>query len=118
MDRQKYNACISSGLKGKQLGKEERKLEFCIVSKLCSGKARNREEATLICSQPKEPKPVKTSKRKDGKSCEREVMGLTQCMLNYFEKKDIYQQVLNINSVGVAMTNALLECKCEKDHSK
>jgi len=55
--REEYNACVSEGLKGKKLGKEERQQEFCIVAKLCSGKAQNRAEADALCSQPKEPKP-------------------------------------------------------------
>ena len=56
MKREEYNACVSDGLKGKKLGKEERQQEFCIVAKLCSGKAQSRDEAKAICSQPKEPK--------------------------------------------------------------
>ncbi len=56
LNREDYNACISTALKGKQLGKDERKLEFCVASKLCSGKAATREEATQVCSVPKLPK--------------------------------------------------------------
>ena len=62
MNRQEYNACVGAGLKGKTLGKEERKLEFCIVSKTCSGKAKDREEAKYLCSLPKEPKPAKVKR--------------------------------------------------------
>jgi len=67
MKREVYNACVSKGLKGKTLGKEERQQEFCIVAKLCSGKAQSREEANALCSQPKEPKPA-TSSRAVGSS--------------------------------------------------
>ena len=109
--REEYNACIASGLKGKQFNKEQRKLEFCIVSKTCSGKATNREEAQYLCSLPKEPKPVKATRKGGAKSCEKEVVELSKCMLDYFEANGIYKQVLNINSVGVAMTNAMMECR-------
>lgn len=116
MDRKTYNECIAKGLKGKQLNKEERKLEFCILSKLCSKKSKDRDEARELCLLPKEPKPLKAKAKRNGaKSCEKEALDLAQCMLDYFEEKDIYRQVLNINSVGVAMTNALLECKrCQR----
>ena len=62
MDRKHFNECISAGLKGKKFTKEERRLEFCVLAKLCSQKSKNREEAKHICSQPKKPKPVKTGK--------------------------------------------------------
>jgi hypothetical protein len=62
MDRQTYNSCIAKGLKDKKLNKEERKLEFCILAKTCSGKAKDREEAKIICSQPKPPKERKPRK--------------------------------------------------------
>lgn len=65
MDRKEYNSCVSKGLKGKQLSKDERKLEFCIVAKGCS-KGLSREEATRICAEsaanPKEPKAKRSRK--------------------------------------------------------
>jgi len=66
MDRAKYNACVSQGLKGKQLGKDERKLEFCIVAKGCA-KGLSREEATSICSLPKPPKEPRVKKPRGSK---------------------------------------------------
>jgi glutaredoxin len=60
MDRASYNQCVASALKGQKFTKEERKREFCIASKTCSGKASSREEANQMCelsaSQPKAPK--------------------------------------------------------------
>lgn len=60
MNRQEYNKCVGEGLKGKKLSKELRRLEFCILSKTCSGKAPGREEAKSMCeksiAQPKETK--------------------------------------------------------------
>jgi hypothetical protein len=58
MNRQEYNSCISIGLKGKKLSKEERKTEFCVTSKLCSKKAKTREEALKLCAMPKEEKII------------------------------------------------------------
>lgn len=108
MKREEYNSCISVGLKGKKFDKEQRKLEFCIVSKTCSGKAKDREEAKYLCSLPKEPKPAKVSKRRDGKSCEKEVVELAHCM-----KENIDMNLAsNVNSVEVAIINAMMECQC------
>lgn len=99
-------------MKGKQLSKEERQLEFCVVAKTCSGKAKNREEAILICSQPKEPKALKAA-RKSGKSCEKGAMELAQCVVGKLEDSGMYKQVMNVNSVGTAIANALVECSCK-----
>ncbi|MFA5378445.1 MAG: hypothetical protein WC455_22010 [Dehalococcoidia bacterium] len=51
MDREKYNSCLAEGLKGKTLSKEERKSEFCIQAKICSGKASSRSEAEKKCAE-------------------------------------------------------------------
>jgi hypothetical protein len=56
MDKKQYTSCMASGLKGKQMDKNERKTEFCILSKTCSGKASSREQARVLCAQPKAPK--------------------------------------------------------------
>jgi len=113
MDRQKYNSCIASGMKGKQFSKEERQLEFCIVAKTCSGKAKTREEAKAICSQPKPPKQPKAGKgAKKGQSCEKGVINLTQCVIDRLEQSGAYREVMNINSVGQVLANALMECQC------
>jgi hypothetical protein len=68
MDRAEFNSCVSSGLAGKQFGKDERKLEFCILAKMCSGKTKSREEAKAICSQPKPEKPAKEGKKRGKKA--------------------------------------------------
>ena len=109
-NREEYNKCMIPYITGSK-PQEQRKLDFCVGAKICS-KGVSREEAERLCRLPKEPKPAKTSQKRDGgKSCEKEVMELSQCMLDYFEANDIYKQVLNINSVGVAMVNAMMECK-------
>lgn len=73
MNMQEYRSCVASGLKGKKLSKEERKQEFCIVSKVCSRKANDRDEAKRLCSLPKEPKLPKQTMRqrqKEQESCD------------------------------------------------
>lgn len=108
MDRAKYNQCIRPYITGSK-PKEQRRLDFCIGAKICSGKAKNVEEAKLICSQPKEPKPARTRKMKGGaKSCEKEVLELSQCMVEHIDMN----LASNINSVGTAIANAMMVCRC------
>lgn len=64
MDRAQYSGCIGDAMRGKKLTREERKLEFCVASKLCSGKASSQEEARQICSLPKPPKEPKVRKHR------------------------------------------------------
>lgn len=59
MDRAEYNACMSPYIRGKGKPKEERRLNFCIGAKLCSGKVKDKAEAEKICRQPKMPKWAK-----------------------------------------------------------
>jgi len=110
MERAKYNACVANGLRGKELTKDERKLEFCVVAKVCSGKANNREEALTICSQPKPPKPEKTRKKKaeTPESCEKDVFKLSKCMVPHIDM----DLAGNVNSIEAAIVNAMMECKC------
>lgn len=110
MDRAKYAKCIGDGLRGKTLGKEERKLEFCIISKLCSSKVKDREEAKRICSLPKEPKPLKASKRSKGKSCEKQVFELAHCMVEHIDMN----LASNVNSIETAIINSMMECQCPR----
>jgi len=84
--------------------KEQRQLDFCIGSKVCSQKAKNEEEARQICLLPKEPKPVKI-KRRDG-DCGREVSELAHCVVGK----------IDMNLAGKSMENAIIgammECRC------
>ena len=110
--REAYNSCMKPHISGKH---EDRKMDFCIGAKICSGKAKDEDEARRLCLLPKEAKEAKGKKgKKSPKTCEKEVFETGQCMLDYFTANDIYKQVLNINSVGVAIVNALLECQCQK----
>lgn len=96
--------------------KEQRKLDFCVGAKICSGKAKTGDEAKALCSLPKEPKPIsnKASKKTKIDNCEKEASKLTQCVMHYFDDNKLYQKILNVNSVEIAIENALLECTCQK----
>lgn len=109
MDRESYNACISKGLTGKKFDKEQRKLEFCIVSKQCSSKAKDRSEAERLCSLPKEPKAPKATKAKRGQTCEKEVLQLAHCIVDKIDMN----LARNINSIETAIVNAMIECQCQ-----
>lgn len=108
--RQEFNSCISKGMAGKTFTKEQRKLEFCTLAKLCSGKVRSREEALRICSQPKPPKPARTSRqgRSKTKSCEKRALSLASCIAENWDM----EKARNINNIEMLVANALLECDC------
>ena len=112
MDRVTYNKCMSPHMKG---GGEDRKLRFCIGAKLCSGKSKSEAEAREICLLPKEPKPAKAfkGKRSTGQSCEKSAGKVAECVVSRLVDNKVYKdQALNINSVGTAIANALMECEC------
>lgn len=110
MKREEYNSCIAKNMTGKRLSKEERKLEFCIVAKLCAGKVKNREEAKLVCSLPKEPKPAKASRAKKPQTCEKEALQLAHCVADRIDMG----LASNINSIETALVNAIIECRCQE----
>lgn len=109
MDRQKYNACMRPFITGSK-PKEQRKLDFCVGAKICSGKAKSKEEAEKLCSLPKEPREPKIKRKQSPQTCEKEAIKLTQCMV---PKIDM-DLASNINSIGTAIINAMVECKCPK----
>jgi len=102
--RQEYTSCVGQGMKGKKLSREERQLEFCVVSKLCSQKTSNREEAIRLCNLPKEPKLEKTRvTRKKAGFNEKDTLKLARCMVNKMDMERIPDEV--------SLANALLECR-------
>jgi hypothetical protein len=116
MKQEEYRSCMTEGLKGKSgLSKQERQLLFCTQSKVCSGKASTREQAEEICRIPKPPKAPKSRIDKKPKSCNKQAMDVAQCVIDSLEASQIYQkQIMNINSAGSAIANALMECMCPK----
>lgn len=112
--REEYRSCMAKGMGGgklKGLSKESRRIEFCVIAKKCS-KNMPESEARIICSQPKPPKATKIGGAKKGASCEKNAMALTRCMMDHFEANDTYKKLLNVNTVGAEIANALMECSC------
>ena len=109
MDQATYNKCIGDRMRGKKFSPEERKLQFCVSSKVCS-KGISEGKAKTICSLPKEPKLPKARKLKKGQTCEKEVLGLTKCIIGRIDM----DKVSNINTLQTALTNAMMECQCRK----
>lgn len=48
MDRAAYNECMKPFISGQH---EDRKGDFCLGAKICSGKATNEEEAAKLCAE-------------------------------------------------------------------
>jgi hypothetical protein len=94
-------------MKGK-MPVEERRLKFCIGSKLCSGKAKTEAEARKLCSLPRPPKTAAPRRSKKPVSCEQENLKLTECMVDNIDM----DQVSNINSLPAALMNSLMRCRC------
>ena len=105
MNREEYNACISKHLTGKKFTPEERKMEFCIVAKTCSGKVKSREEAMTICSLPKEPKEPRI-KRSRAQSNGKDVLKVAQCMVKVIDR----DLLANEDGMKLAIANALDKC--------
>jgi hypothetical protein len=110
MDRAAYNNCMRPYITGSK-PKEQRKLDFCVGAKVCSGKASSREEAVQLCSLPKEPKESKkpSQRASKGLSCEKQVIQVSECMLNKID----FKNAMNINSFRQEVANALIECQCQ-----
>ena len=49
-NREEYNACMRPFITGSK-PKEQRKRDFCIGAKICSGKAQTEEEAADLCAK-------------------------------------------------------------------
>ena len=81
---------------------------MCLGAKLCSGKAKTKEEAEYLCSLPKEPKPPKEKRDKGGNGCEKEVLKLAHCIVERIDTS----LASNVNSIEIALANAMIECKC------
>lgn len=66
MDRAKYSSCVGEFMRSvKPKDQEERKLLFCSAAKICSQKAKTKEEAMKLCLEapPKEAGEAKPSRR-------------------------------------------------------
>jgi len=84
--REEYNKCMKPYITGSKPA-EDRKRDFCIGAKICSGKAADEKEAEAICSLPKEPKEPKTKRTARGKDCsENEIDAIASCMKPLLDK--------------------------------
>lgn len=114
MKQEDYRKCVARGLSGKTLKPEERKLEFCVVAKLCSKKVSSREEAELICKEsinkPKPPKQPSAAKR-GSRSCEKQAVQLVDCIVDNIPQDSL----CNINKLQIALGNALILCSCHPE---
>lgn len=62
-DRTAYNTCMKPYMTGAGKSREERNTGMCIGAKLCTGKAKNEDEALKLCQEAsKQPKPEKARK--------------------------------------------------------
>ena len=76
--RDEYNACVAEYLRNRSLTPQERRKEFCVASKICSGKAKDREEAERLCEiSLTTPKPRKT--RRGGSYMKLVLLTTSQC---------------------------------------
>ena len=59
VDRSIYNHCMKPYIQGTGKTPEERRLDFCIGAKICSGKTSDKDQARQICltEPPREKKP-------------------------------------------------------------
>ncbi len=112
MNREEYNACISKSISGKKFSKEERKKEFCISAKTCSGKVNNREEAVSICSKPKMPKWAKTSQPAETKPipCD-ERMSRVRRNIDVIGLKVKTGEADAVKSTAAQMLQDIMDCK-------
>lgn len=86
MDREKYNACMSPFIRGKDKTKEERQMGFCVGAKLCSGKAKTEEEARAICNAPHLPKWAAEKKEEETLTCPQRI---DRSLKNILEVRDM-----------------------------
>lgn len=105
--REEYNKCIIPYISGSK-PKEQRRLDFCVGAKVCSGKAKDRAEAERLCSLPKELKPLRAKRGKPPVSCKEEMLTLAQCMVSRIDMN----LVSNTKSIETALVDALLKCQC------
>ena len=102
MTRDDYNSCMIPYMKGSG---ENKRLDFCVGAKVCSGKADTEEEARQICiSEP--PKPSKTSKTK--KSCSSQMKELADCIVESLTP----EMLGGPRKLETILTEILQECQC------
>ena len=77
MDRKAYNDCMRPYISGSGKPKEQRKSDFCVGAKICSGKAQSKEEALTLCANTV-PKWARAPKGDDNLSCDERITRVHQ----------------------------------------
>lgn len=110
MNRTDYNSCMRPYITGSK-PKEQRKLDFCVGAKMCSGKASSRGEAEQICSQPKAPKAPKATKIAQAApskaNCKAEAVELSKCVAGFLLGDPIFDDE--------RLRDAIKICSCGKE---
>ena len=90
MKREEYNKCITPYMTGTGKTREERQQSMCIGGKLCTGRAKDREEAKAICAEAAaNPKPLKAKKGRKSGECAIAVGLLAACVIDGMTGKEI-----------------------------
>lgn len=88
MNQTDYRTCMIPYMRG---GGEDRKLRFCLGAKVCSGKAKDEEEAEKLCAEAAlKPKPPKKTRGK----CKIDIAALATCIITSLDGAEISQAKL------------------------
>ena len=100
-NREAYNTCMKPYITGSK-PKEQRKLDFCVGAKMCSGKATNKEEAQKIClsAPPKEPT------RRSKKNCATDMIKVAECLAPLIKDMELIDAPI--------LSELLQKCACGK----
>ena len=83
MERKAYNDCMKPFISGQH---EDRKRDFCIGAKICSGKAPDEKEAERLCAEAAlNPKPL----RKPRGKCKIDISALAACIVKSLAEGEI-----------------------------
>ena len=65
MNREEYTTCMKPWMKKREGGGPDRKERFCLGAKICSGKAKDEQEAAKLCAEAaSNPKPPRKARGK------------------------------------------------------
>ena len=100
--REEYTACMKPHMTG---GGPDRKERFCVGAKLCSGKAKTKEEATRLCAEAAaNPKPAAVGGKKSRK-CKIVAPDMAACIIENLGESEVSL---------VNLTTAVSKCTGQK----
>lgn len=103
-----YQECMTKAMRAmpKGLSRQERGNLFCIEAKICSGKAKNKEEAATICANRPAPTPKASKKKSAGVG---NINALVSCLLPKINQvEDLDSETLKgflVDCVSVSVVN-------------